>query len=1264
MIGALWTGISGLAGQQTALDNESHNIANVNTIGYKASRISFADQLYQDKIGKGTKVLDAEKLFTQGNLKLTGVAYDMAISGDGFFSVKNERASGTAETFFTRAGNFRMGDNGTLQDSAGNEVQGWGMTAIDPDTDVTSTNPNVNVFTTDFTKLVSSKVISHSSYVETITAKTTNFSATAEADTDVFEGAGGRTKSSKVADVEELISNYTSWLQKYQEDPEKTSASSTSQYSQIKFEGTDLKKEGDQIYVFINGEKVTQSFVADFAQTDADGDGIDPNSSVAERAEDNLAASKIATYKALADQITEKFPGLVAYTVKDSTSVGTQGTFEANDVFTKTTFDPVVGGDREALLGMIEIKSLIPGEIFTVTEVAEVSGETTTQGTVNTTASATSAVVGSGLGALQSSKEALARAVTGSQRDVFTKEDLGLGNADISGGTISGEEYTFEFVVYDKSTKQNVTVGPIQLNGVNTIQDIVDALPLGGTTPTPAAATLFNNYFKAENINGNLVISTNDANYDVEYSTTLTANSKAFQGTTSLDGSNREVVTYDQTFLPTPDAVKDYSLEFTYGLDAPVTSGLNTSSVVVDTSSITTYPTDFTFAMTFDDVNNSIQRGGSNQTIEFTVNATSEADLATKIQAQLDAINPGEFTVPAPVAAIPKVDTITFQNKAILDTESITINIDGTDYTVLSANGHGPSSIAGNTITVDDTALTSEDQIATAFAQLVNSKTGLTATATGGSSGALTVSYTSATAVDPVITNGTVNSSALITNVENAAFALGVTASDDTITFQDIGDGDTVSVDINGVTYTAVVDSTGVAGAVGNTYTFTAAATANDVATQLGALIDADAATNLTDGTAAVLGATLNITGVGTATDTSPTNITYTDNIVTSAVETTAYVAGTVGTINIQNTDPSAAEPISEVTLSAIRPSIFPPRALTPTTLGATTTLNTANVVDYSNDFTFSFDYVDADGSEGPIGASYTRTFTVSDAGNASVADLIADMNAQLAGTGLTASLNGTNIDVVNGDGGALSGVSAQEVFSDTVLNIANPTDAAAIAAEIERIYGDGDSSTYGGGQLNATVDTNGNLVVTLNDAASGGGDSNFVISLKETSTDQIIEKNADHSGREGAGAEFLEVVNKIDQVASQGSLQLRLDTLGISDSAFGEFKVDNTGLITMKQDGAEFAIGQVSIALFNNTRGLEPYGDNLMGKTTNSGDPIYNTNNERTANIEGGTLELSTADLSESLVNLMVFQRAFEANAKTITTSDALLNTLINLKR
>ena len=159
-------------------------------------------------------------------------------------------------------------------------------------------------------------------------------------------------------------------------------------------------------------------------------------------------------------------------------------------------------------------------------------------------------------------------------------------------------------------------------------------------------------------------------------------------------------------------------------------------------------------------------------------------------------------------------------------------------------------------------------------------------------------------------------------------------------------------------------------------------------------------------------------------------------------------------------------------------------------------------------------------------------------------------------------------------------------------------------------------------------------------------------------------DKNNDYSGRQGAGAEFIQMVTTINQTSTQDSLQLKLDALGISDSAFGEFSVDSTGLITMKQDGASVAIGQISLALFNNNRGLEPVGDNNYAKTNESGDAMYNKNNENTGKIENKTLELSTADLSESLVNLMIFQRAFEANAKSITTSDEILNALINLKR
>jgi len=222
-------------------------------------------------------------------------------------------------------------------------------------------------------------------------------------------------------------------------------------------------------------------------------------------------------------------------------------------------------------------------------------------------------------------------------------------------------------------------------------------------------------------------------------------------------------------------------------------------------------------------------------------------------------------------------------------------------------------------------------------------------------------------------------------------------------------------------------------------------------------------------------------------------------------------------------------------------------------------------------------------------------------------------------------------------------------------FQITAPADMDALVAAIN-------ANQYMSGSTVTATNSSGTLVLTSTgttlEATAAGHNPLTVLQ------NVVVEKSSSQSGREGAGAELLEMVTAVDQTASRGDLQLRLDTLGISDSAFGEFSVDTTGLITMKQDGADFAIGQIAIATFNNNRGLNPSGNNLLQKTNESGEAIYNLNNAKAATVEGGTLELSEADLSESLVNLMVFQRAFEANAKSITSADELLNTLINLKR
>jgi flagellar hook protein FlgE len=88
MIDAMYNGISGLNSSQTALNSESNNLANINTVAYKSDQISFADQMYQAQMGKGVKVDTIDKSFAQGNMKITNGTYDMAIKGQGFFYSK------------------------------------------------------------------------------------------------------------------------------------------------------------------------------------------------------------------------------------------------------------------------------------------------------------------------------------------------------------------------------------------------------------------------------------------------------------------------------------------------------------------------------------------------------------------------------------------------------------------------------------------------------------------------------------------------------------------------------------------------------------------------------------------------------------------------------------------------------------------------------------------------------------------------------------------------------------------------------------------------------------------------------------------------------------------------------------------------------------------------------------------------------------------------------------------------------------------------
>ena len=126
MIRRLFAGVSGIRNHQTFMDVIANNIANVNTVGFKAGRITFKESLSllikgaqsataelggknPLQIGLGMTVGSIDQVFSQGNLEATGQVTDLAIQGEGFFVVKDG-----ARTFYTRAGNFQLDAKGRL----------------------------------------------------------------------------------------------------------------------------------------------------------------------------------------------------------------------------------------------------------------------------------------------------------------------------------------------------------------------------------------------------------------------------------------------------------------------------------------------------------------------------------------------------------------------------------------------------------------------------------------------------------------------------------------------------------------------------------------------------------------------------------------------------------------------------------------------------------------------------------------------------------------------------------------------------------------------------------------------------------------------------------------------------------------------------------------------------------------------------------------------------------------------------------------------
>jgi flagellar hook protein FlgE len=139
------------------------------------------------------------------------------------------------------------------------------------------------------------------------------------------------------------------------------------------------------------------------------------------------------------------------------------------------------------------------------------------------------------------------------------------------------------------------------------------------------------------------------------------------------------------------------------------------------------------------------------------------------------------------------------------------------------------------------------------------------------------------------------------------------------------------------------------------------------------------------------------------------------------------------------------------------------------------------------------------------------------------------------------------------------------------------------------------------------------------------------------------------------------------DLTQYSGNTEARVsNSNGSGAGILSSYTVSNTGqIVGVFSNGLKQTLGQLALANFNNVNGLEKIGDSMFRSTVNSGlAQVGAAGSAGLGLITSGTLEMSNVDLAQEFTNLVIAQRGFQANSRVITTSDEILQELVNLKR
>ena len=141
-------------------------------------------------------------------------------------------------------------------------------------------------------------------------------------------------------------------------------------------------------------------------------------------------------------------------------------------------------------------------------------------------------------------------------------------------------------------------------------------------------------------------------------------------------------------------------------------------------------------------------------------------------------------------------------------------------------------------------------------------------------------------------------------------------------------------------------------------------------------------------------------------------------------------------------------------------------------------------------------------------------------------------------------------------------------------------------------------------------------------------------------------------------GSDYSVVANKGDgSIQNQGAGKAVGKMISVAIQTDGK-------IISSYDNGDTLCIGQIAVASFANAAGLEKIGDNLFASTLNSGMANVNDVTAFGDDMSSGVLEMSNVDLATEFTNMIVTQRGYQANSRVITTSDTMIEELLNLKR